>query len=408
MTSSVGKVGSDRHGGVGPIIALLLASVGTQTAVHVILPALPAMQEVFGLSDSAISWVTTAFVAPGVILVVPLGVLADRIGRRRVLVGSQLIFGLAGFVLLWAHSLGLLLGLRLIQGAATAAILALSISLIADIRSGSAQVAAQSYRVIAMAVGGGIFPVVGALMLNLSWYAPFALQILAIPIALYGWRVIPEDQSLRRRRVAIGDVLRASHTVEGWAVLYSGFIRFFMKTAYLSYLPIMLIGERGLSPTFTGIVLGITATSGVIAATLTPRLVPMISAVGVLAVGLGGIGISLGLLGLGTAASSAIVASILYGAADAWFGVIQNVMITKTVPAHMRTSFVGAALAIRNLGKLAAPLGIALIVIWVQVSDAFLFASVLAIVSLGALVPLKAVSEKGFDKEGEFPIEESL
>lgn len=394
--------------GLSPIVAILLASVSTQTAMHLILPALPIIQTVFGLSDASISLVTTAFVVPGVVLIVPLGMLADRIGRRRVFVGSQITFGLTGLVLMWAHSLGPLLAVRVIQGGCTAAILALSISLIADMRSGRALVSAQGYRVMAMAIGSGVFPIVGVAMLEIRWYAPFALQVIAIPIALYGWRVIPQDRGRSRGQVSVHNLVTASRSVEGRALLFSGFMRFFLKTAFLSYIPILLVGQRGMSIAFTGMVLGLAALAATLAAAATNRLSGMLSALNVMVTGLAGIALSFVMLGVASDATVIVVACIVYGASDSWFGVIQNVMITQAVPAEMRTSFVAVAIGMRSAGKVVALLVIALVVIWFEVSDAFVVIAVIAAASLVTLAPLKHLSEHAHSVEAPLVVGEEV
>jgi MFS family permease len=59
-------------------------------------PALPGIAATFALSEQQVGWITTAFVVPIIVCAPIVGLLADRFGRRAVLVPSLLVFGVAG------------------------------------------------------------------------------------------------------------------------------------------------------------------------------------------------------------------------------------------------------------------------------------------------------------------------
>lgn len=115
------------------IVAAPLTLTGTQSLA----PALPAMQEALNLTEAQIGLFTGAYFLPSILLALPAGMLADRLGRRAVFVGGLVVFGLCGAAMtIWHDSFPLLLVLRSVQGAAFAAILPLTITLIADAREG--------------------------------------------------------------------------------------------------------------------------------------------------------------------------------------------------------------------------------------------------------------------------------
>ena len=84
--------------------------------VGVIAPALPQMARDLSLTPQAVGMLITAFTVPGVILAPLLGVLADRHGRRRILVPSLFLFAIAGAACALARDFTVLLALR-VRGA---------------------------------------------------------------------------------------------------------------------------------------------------------------------------------------------------------------------------------------------------------------------------------------------------
>src|SRR3954454_5769436 len=102
-----------------PRSALWLAPIAagaTRFRAQGISPALPAVQEAFGISNSQVGLITAAYMMPGVLMGIPLGWAADRWGRRIVFSSTALLYGLAGPAQALSPTFGVLLGLRVLQG----------------------------------------------------------------------------------------------------------------------------------------------------------------------------------------------------------------------------------------------------------------------------------------------------
>ncbi|MGH7817155.1 MAG: MFS transporter, partial [Candidatus Binatia bacterium] len=86
-------------------------SVALMMGVNFIQPALPALTEPFNVSDAQLSWIMTVFTAPAIFLSPICGVIADLYGRRLLLAGGLIVFGLFGAAMAFAPSFGWLLAL---------------------------------------------------------------------------------------------------------------------------------------------------------------------------------------------------------------------------------------------------------------------------------------------------------
>ena len=93
-------------------------------------PAFPKIISELHIAPSAIGLLITAFTLPGVILTPVMGVLADRWGRKKILLPSLLLSGIAGTTCFWVRNYDLLLLLRVFQGMSAAALGSLNLTLI--------------------------------------------------------------------------------------------------------------------------------------------------------------------------------------------------------------------------------------------------------------------------------------
>lgn len=89
-----------------------MAVLGTSS----ITPAFPEIQDALGISSGQVGLLITVFTFLGILLTPVADVLSDRYGRRRVLVPSLFLFGIAGVARALATDFGLLLVLRTFRG----------------------------------------------------------------------------------------------------------------------------------------------------------------------------------------------------------------------------------------------------------------------------------------------------
>ena len=130
-----------------------------------IVPMLPVYIRRLGGSDALAGVVMAAFFAAGVLSQYPIGRLADRIGRRPVLLAGLVTYGVASFSFLLPITASVAIGLRALQGvgagAATVAALAMISGSVAVERRGRAFAAIYGGELAGMAVGPLVGSVVG-------------------------------------------------------------------------------------------------------------------------------------------------------------------------------------------------------------------------------------------------------
>ncbi|HMB97195.1 MAG TPA: MFS transporter, partial [Balneolaceae bacterium] len=90
--------------------------------VTTIAPALPSISHAFDVTPARIGLLITFFTLPGIFLTPVLGLLADRYGRKVILVPSLFIFGIAGAACAFSISFNQLLFFRVLQGFGSAAL----------------------------------------------------------------------------------------------------------------------------------------------------------------------------------------------------------------------------------------------------------------------------------------------
>lgn len=375
-----------------------LGGMAVITGVQLISPALPALAERFSLSDSEVSLVISVYLVPAALASVPAGLLADRFGRRWVFGGGLTLFGLASLLLplLAEGSFGALLVIRFFQGLGFAPAFPLTITILGDLYRGPQLVSAQGRRSVLMSIADGGYPIVGGVLVGLSWLAPWYLQSLALPVGLIVLATFRDWVPLRRRG-ALGGLLwlvRSTRLKGTLALHYVAFIRFFVKFALLSYLPLLLVVSREMSAAQAGLVLGTAALCGTLGAAMSgflARVGPASRWVGLGMVVQGGALVVLAYVGDIWILMSVAVA---YGLGDGVLGTFINAYLAAATDPEHRASLVAANGAIKNVGKLLAPILLGMLVLVIPLSAGFALVAAVLVISAPSARPLRVYDSR--------------
>jgi len=162
-----------------------------------IAPAFPAISDSLGISSGEVLKLIIFFTFPGIILSPIMGIIADRAGRKQVLVPSLFLFAAAGLGCALSDNFQLLLVFRFLQGTGAASISSLNQTVIGDLFTGKERLAAMGYNASVLSVGTMIYPALGGAIALLGWNYPFLLSLLAVPSGLMVLFVLdnPEPES---------------------------------------------------------------------------------------------------------------------------------------------------------------------------------------------------------------------
>ncbi len=117
-------------------------------------PVLPQIAAEYGLGPGGASLAMSAATLALAVVVVPVAMLSERIGRRPVIVVSVLLAGVLGVVLPFAPNYELFLVLRVLQGVAAAGVPAASMAYLADELSSKKLGAAMGAMIAGNSIGG--------------------------------------------------------------------------------------------------------------------------------------------------------------------------------------------------------------------------------------------------------------
>lgn len=232
----------------------LMAVLGVSS----ISPALPKISRALQIGPEQVGLLITVFTLPGIFLTFGLGILADRFGRKQILVPSLLLFGFAGTACAFAESFLMLLILRFIQGVGGAALGSLTITLVGDLYSDKRQKKAMLYNASVLSIGTASYPSIGGALASLNWHFPFLLAIFAIPIA--GLVLLKlddiEPEGAPEFHGYLKNAWNGIRNAEVIVMLFVSIMTFILLYgAHQTYIPILLDEEYGSSSLVIGIVM---------------------------------------------------------------------------------------------------------------------------------------------------------
>ena len=209
----------------GTAIALVAASVPMFMATLdnlVMTTALPVLRTELNASLEQLQWMINAYTLSFATLMIAAATLGDRLGRRRVFIAGIAIFGGASILSALSTSPEMLIGARALQGAGAAAIMPLSLALLAG-------AVPASKRAMAIGVWGGVSglgvalgPVIGgAVVGGISWEAIFWINVpvalVAIPLVLWA---LPESHGRRQPLDLVGLALAGTAVLSiVWSII---------------------------------------------------------------------------------------------------------------------------------------------------------------------------------------------
>jgi DHA2 family multidrug resistance protein-like MFS transporter len=172
------------------VLSLSLVIIGLDNTILNV--ALPSLQEEFGASASTLQWIVDAYLLAFAGLILTMGTLGDRFGRKLALQAGLVLFGGGSLAVLAVQTSGQLIAVRAVMGIGGALIMPATLSIISNVFPREERAKAIGIWSGMASIGVGLGPLFGGLLLEyFDWTSVFMLNvpIAAVALAAGAWLV---------------------------------------------------------------------------------------------------------------------------------------------------------------------------------------------------------------------------
>jgi len=174
------------------VLSLALLIIGLDNTILNV--ALPSLQKEFDASSSTLQWIVDSYLLVFAGLLLTMGTLGDRFGRKRALQLGLLLFGGASLGVLIADSANQLIAIRAAMGVGGALIMPATLSVITNVFPREERGKAIGIWSGMASVGIGLGPLIGGLLIEyLDWRWVFLVNVPVAAIALVAGIVLVPD-----------------------------------------------------------------------------------------------------------------------------------------------------------------------------------------------------------------------
>lgn len=341
------------------IIGITLISImGAPT----IAPILPDLAKVFDVSLDEIQLVMTVFFIPMSIATPILGILADCIGIRKVLVPSLLLFAIAGSCISYAQDFQTLLGWRFLQGLGVTSLNVIALTMISMMYRGKALTTAMAVNVSIVGISTAIYPVIGGALADFSWRYPFLLAVTAFPLVMLVLMVLklpkkPSSSQPSNFKNYLGNTWRSVNNTSVLGLLLAiGSIFAIQSGAFMTYIPILAGVKFGTSGLLNGLILTSMSISLAIVASQLGRLAQRTSEINLIKIAFIIVAVALLITPAINNAWMLLVPSVLFGAAQGLIMPSSQTLLAELAAENARAGFMAVNATVQSIGQALGPL----------------------------------------------------
>jgi MFS transporter, DHA2 family, multidrug resistance protein len=180
--------------------ALALATLAVGLDATVLSVALPTLAGALHATETDLQWFSSGYLLVLAAAMLPVGLLGDRIGRKKVLVVCLLIFGAGSAACAYATSAGAFIAARAVLGLAGAGIVVMNLSALTVLFTKEERPRAVGVWAAANFLSLPVGPILGGWLLTNYWWG--WVFLMNVPVALIGLiaalALIPESRSPER------------------------------------------------------------------------------------------------------------------------------------------------------------------------------------------------------------------
>lgn len=362
-------------------LTLMAASMITIIGTTAISPSLPQMADFFGATPHGRFLVRISLSLPALSagLFGPLtGFVIDRWGRKRVFVGSLILYGISGALGFFLTSLSAILVSRFILGISVAAITTCATALIGDYSQQSKLGTFMGRQSLFMAFGNVLFLSLSGVLADLDWRWPFLIYGIAFLILPGALLLITEPQLRRDAEEKVTEAAKEAMPVAKTAfVCVVGFANMVVYFMVPVYLPFLVHSFPDINSMKVGGLLALVGLTWGLSSSQYHRLGKRLSFERIALLALALIAAGYFLLSSATNYLAMIVALILVGIGLGTIVPNLNAWLLSFVPAVMKGRAIGTLVFFVFLGQFFSPVITQPLISAVGISRSFLIAGML-------------------------------
>ena len=185
------------------ILSMSLLIIGLDNTILNV--AIPTLQREFDATATELQWMVDAYILVFAGLLLTMGSLGDRFGRKRALQAGLLVFGLASLLAAYADSSAQLIAARALLGIGGALIMPSTLSILTNVFPREERGKAIGVWAAVAGLGVGLGPLTGGLLLERFWWGSvFLVNVPIVGLALVaGLALIPESRDPHPRPLDI-------------------------------------------------------------------------------------------------------------------------------------------------------------------------------------------------------------
>jgi EmrB/QacA subfamily drug resistance transporter len=209
VSDANGAAGRSGSGRWWAIIAISVSVLVVGLDLTVLSLALPTISVDLHASTSSLQWITDSYSLVLAAGILPAGILGDTFGRKKLLIGALVLFGLSSAACAYATSAGELIATRALLGVGASAVFPLSLSVIPLLFGPEDRKKAITAVASATMLSFPIGPIVGGYLLDHFWWGSvFLINVPVVALALIAVTfLLPESRSEQRARIDVVGVL---------------------------------------------------------------------------------------------------------------------------------------------------------------------------------------------------------
>ena len=189
--------------------ALTLAVLAVGLDGTILSVALPTLATALHASESDLQWFSSGYLLVLAAMMLPAGLLGDRYGRKKVMLGALALFGVGSAACAYAPSAGAFIAARVVLGFAGAGVIVMALSALTVLFTKEERPRAVGIWAAANFLALPLGPILGGWLLTHYWWG--WVFLLNVPVALVGlvaaFALVPESRAEQRPRLDLVGVV---------------------------------------------------------------------------------------------------------------------------------------------------------------------------------------------------------